>query len=156
MRASPTGAPEHQKRVVLRLKRGIGLGVILAVVGTGCGTGGQLGVKELVRQSKSLQSEAAEGALLAEDAFSGKTTHIYSREHSSDLFGAASQAEALLKAAHTAPSLEPTLRQLAVLAGKISADLKVLGGASGGRDPALARALQAAAQASQKIGEGLE
>ena len=107
----------------LRLKRVLGFGVILAVVG-GCGSGGKLGAKALSQQSKSLQSEAAEGALLAQDAVSGRTTRVYTREHSSDLYKAASQAEASLKAAKTEPALEPKLRQLAVLAGQVSADLK--------------------------------
>jgi hypothetical protein len=134
----------------------LGLGVILALVGAGCGGGGQLGAKALLQQSKSLQSEAAEGALLAQDAVSGKTTRIYTQQHSSDLYKAASQAEASLKAAKTETALEPSLRQLAVLAGHVSADLKRLGSASRDEDRALARALQAAAQASQKIGEGLK
>jgi hypothetical protein len=139
-----------------RLKRVLGLGLILALVGAGCGSGGRLGAKALSQQSKALQSEAAEGALLAQDAASGRTTRIYTREHSSDLSRAASQAEVTLKAAKTDPALESKLRQLAVLAGQVSADLKRLGSASRDEDRALARELQAAAQASQKIGEGLK
>jgi hypothetical protein len=139
----------------LRLKRVLGLGVILALVGGGCRSGGQLGAKALSQQSKSLQSEAAEGALLAQEAASGRTTRIYTREHSSDLYRAASQVEVTLKAAKTEPALEPKLRQLAILAGQVSADLKRLGSASRDEDRVLARELHAAAQASQKIGEGL-
>lgn len=60
-------------------------GVILALLGAGCGGGGRLGAKALSQQAKSLQSLAAEGALLAQDAVSGKTTRVYRREHSSDL-----------------------------------------------------------------------
>ena len=133
----------------------LGLGVILALVGAGCGSGGQLGAKALLQQSKSLQSEAAEGAFLAQDAVSGKTTRIYTSEHSFDLYKAASQAEASLKAAKTEPALEPKLRQLAILASQVSADLKRLGSASRDEQRALARELQAAALASQKIGDGL-
>ncbi len=139
----------------LSLKQVLGLGVILALVGTGCGSGGQLGAEALLQQSKSLRSEAAEGSLLAQDAVSGKTTRIYVREHSSDLYRAASQAEASLKAANTEPALEPMLGALAVLASRVSADLKRLGSASTDEDRALVGELQAAAQASQKIGEGL-
>lgn len=153
-RRSPAPSPEHSKRVTLRLKQMLGLGVILALAGAGCGSG-RLGAKALLQQSKSLQSEAAEGAILAQDAVSGKTTRIYTREHSSDLYGAASQTEASLKAAKTEPALEPKLRQLAVLASQVSAALKRLGSASKDEDDALAHELQAAAQASQKIGEGL-
>ena len=130
--------------------------MIVALFGAGCGGGGKLGVKALSQESKSLQSLAAEGALLAQDAVSGKTTRVYTREHSSDLYKAASQAEASLKAAKTEPALEPKLRRLAVLAAQVRADLKRLGGASKEEERAIGRELQAAAQESQKIGKGLK
>ena len=60
-------------------------GGILALLGAGCGGGGRLGAKALSQQAKSVQSLAAEGALLAQDAVSGKTTRVYRREHFSDL-----------------------------------------------------------------------
>lgn len=154
-RRSSVPSPEHRKHVTLRLKHALGVGLILALVGAGCGSGSQLGAKALLQQSKLLQSEAAEGALLAQDAVAGKTTRIYLREHSSELYEAASQAEATLKAAKTQSGLESKLRQLAVLASQVSADLKRLGSASEDEDRALARELQAAALASAKIGEGL-
>jgi hypothetical protein len=153
-RRSPAPSPEHW-RVSLRLKRILGLGVILALVGAGCGRSGQVRAKAISQLSKSLQSEAAEGALLAQDAASGRTTRIYTREHIAELSKAASLAEVTLKAAKTTPALEPMLHQLAVLAGQVSADLQRLGSASREEDRALAGELQAAAQASQKIGEGL-
>jgi hypothetical protein len=139
----------------LRRERLLVVGVILALVGAGCGSGGKLGAKALSQQSKSLQSLAAEGALLAQDAVSGKTTHIYTREHSSDLYKAASQAEASLKAAKTEPALQPKLRQLTALATQVSAALKRLGRASIDEQRALGRELQTAARDSEKIGEGL-
>ena len=128
----------------------------MALFGAGCGAGGKLGVKALSQKSKSLQSLAAEGALLAEDAVSGKTTRIYLREHSSDLYQAASQAEASLKAAEAEPAFEPKLRRLAVLASQVRAGLERLGGASKEEERAIGGELQAAAQESQKIGEGLK
>lgn len=127
----------------------------MAVFGAGCGGGGKLGAKALSQESKSLQALAAEGVLLAQDAVSGKTTQIYTREHSSDLYKAASQAEASLQAAKTEPALRPKLRRLALLAGRVRADLKRLGGASREEEGALGRALQAAVQESQRIGKGL-
>jgi hypothetical protein len=135
-RRSPAQSPEDGKCVAQRLKRVLRLGVVLALVGAGCGSGGRLGAKALLQQSKSLQSEAAEGALLAQDAASGKTTAIYTREHASALYRAASQIDASLKSAH-------------------SADLRRLGSASEDEQRVLTRELQAAVQASQKIGEGL-
>jgi len=137
------------------MTRLLGMAVIAALAVGGCGSGGALGAAALAQRSKSLRSEAAEGALLAEHAASGRTTRIYTREHASDLAMAASRAEVTLKAATTEPGLEPTLRQLALLAGRVSADLERLGDASMDEDRALARELRAAAQASQEIGERL-
>lgn len=153
-RTAPAPSSDHW-RVSLRSERVLILGVILAVVGVGCATGGQLGAKALSQQSKSIQSEAAEGALLAQDAAAGKTTQIYTREHASDLYRIAVQTEISLKAAHTAPALEPELRKLAVLAAQVGADLDRLSSASKDEERALARELQAAANASQRIGEEL-
>jgi hypothetical protein len=152
-RWSPVPSREHG-RVSPGLKRVLGLGLILTLFGGGCGSGGQPGAAALSQQSKALRSEAAEGALLAQDAASGRTTHIYTREHASDLYMAASHAEVMLKVANVEPALEPGLRRLAILASQISADLERLGGASRDEDRALARELQAAAEASQKIGQG--
>ena len=140
----------------LRRERVLVLGVILALLGAGCGSGSQLGAKALSQQSKSLRSDASEGALLAQDAVSGKTTRIYTREHSSDLYKAASQAEASLKAAKTEPALQPKLRRLTALAARVSAALKRLGGASKDQQRALGRELERAARESEKIGQGLK
>ena len=139
----------------LRRARVLVLAVILALVAAGCGGGGKLGAKALSQQSKSLQSLAAEGALLAQDAVSGKTTRIYTREHSSDLYKAASQAEASLKTAKTGPALHRKLRRLAVLGSQVSAALHRLGGASKGEQRTLAHQLQMAAQQSEQIGKAL-
>ena len=155
-RRSPTPRPAHSNSVWLLLKQLLGLGVILALAGGGCSSGGRLGAKALSQQSKSLQSQAAEGALLAQGAAFGRATQTYTREHSSELYAAASQAEVILKAAKTEPALEPKRSQLAILAGQISADLRRLGSASTDEARAIASELEAAAQASQKIGEGLK
>jgi hypothetical protein len=141
--------------VGLLLKRVLALGVILALVGAGCGSGGRLDARAMLLQSKSVQSQAAEGALLAQDAVAGKTTRIFMREHASALHKAAAATEASLRAATTEPALEPSLRQLTGLAGHVSADLERLAGASESEQRSLTRDLQAAAQASQRIGEGL-
>jgi hypothetical protein len=152
-RRSP--APRPGTRVPDRRRQVLGLGMILSLIGVGCGTGGQLGAEDLLQQSNSLQSEAAEGALLAQDAVSGDATRIFIREHAADLSTAASEIEVSLKAATTEPALEPKLRQLAVLASQISADLNRLDDASEDEERTLTRELQAAARASQRIGEGL-
>jgi hypothetical protein len=141
--------------VSLRRERLLALAVILAVLCAGCGSGGKLGARALSQQSKSLQSLAAEGALLAQDALSGKTTSVYTREHSADLYKAASQAEASLKTAQTRPALQPKLRRLAALAAQVSAALHRLGGAPKDEQRTLGRELQAAAQQSKQIGKAL-
>ena len=133
----------------------VGLGAILALTAAGCGSSSQLDAKALLERSKTLRSEAAEGALLAEDAVSGKATRIYTHEHAFELSTAAAHIEASLRAARTAPALEPELGQLAALASQISADLQRLSGASTDEQRTLTGELQAAAQASQRIGEGL-
>jgi hypothetical protein len=145
----------EQRRPSARLKRVLSFGAILVLVGGGCGGGGKLGTKALSREAKSLQSEAAEGALLAQDVASGRTTRIYTREQSSALSGAASRTESTLKAAKTAPALQSRVRQLAVLAGQLGANLKRLGNASRDEARALARKLETAGRASQKIDGGL-
>ncbi len=141
--------------MAVRIAGALVLVVVVAVFGAGCG-GGKLGAKALQQESASLRSLAAEGALLAEDAASGKTTAIYTREHAADLVQAASQAEASLKTAKTAPLLERKLRRLVVIAAQVRGDLERLGGASRDEERALGRGLQAAADESQRIGEGLK
>jgi hypothetical protein len=128
---------------------------MLAMLGGGCGSGAKVGAAALLQQAKSLQSHAAEGALLAQDAVAGKTTSIYTREHASELYDAASRDVAPLKTAKTEPVLEPKLRRLTALATRVAADLERLGGASTDERRRLGRELEAAAQESQKIGEGL-
>jgi hypothetical protein len=133
----------------------LGLVVILPLVGAACGSSGQLGTKALLQQSNTLRSEAAEGALLSEDAVSGKATSNYIHEHAVELSEAASQIEATLQAASTDPSLEPERGQLVVLARRIGADLERLSEASTDEQRTLTSELQAAADASRRIGDGL-
>jgi hypothetical protein len=133
----------------------LALGLIMTLIAAGCGASSQLGAKGLLQDSKTLRSAAAEGALLAEDAVSGKATGKYTHEHAVELSEAASQIQATLKAATTEPGLEPALGKLAILAGQISADLERLSEASTDEQSALTRELQAAADASRRIGEGL-
>jgi hypothetical protein len=136
-------------------RRALALGGVVAFLCAGCG-GGKLGAKALSQQAESLQSVAAEGALLARDASAGKTTRTFARVHSSDLDEAASQAASSLRTAKTRPALEPKLRRLAALAGGVSDELKRLGGASQEEQRALAGKLQSAAERSKQIGEGLK
>jgi hypothetical protein len=131
-------------------------GITLVVLGSGCGNGAELGAASLLQRAKSLQSHAAEGALLAEDAAAGNTTAVYTREHASDLAQAAARDAASLKAAKVEAALEPKLRRLRAVATRVAVDLQRLGTASSNAQRRLGRELEASAQASQKIGAGLE
>jgi hypothetical protein len=146
---SMTLNPSTRRTSVLRLA------AICALIGTACTSSGQLGAKALLEQSKTLRSQAAEGALLAEDAVSGKATSNYVHEHAVELSEAASQVGATLQAGSTDPSLEPERGQLVVLARRISDDLLRLSEASNDEQRTLTSELQAAADASQRIGDGL-
>jgi hypothetical protein len=115
----------------------------MSVLGAGCASDGSLGASELTHQLQSLQSLAAEGALLAQDAAFGRTTRTYTREHASQLYRAATQAESMLRGATTDPSLESQRRELIVLAGRLRSELERLGNASRVEDRVLARELQA-------------
>jgi hypothetical protein len=141
--------------VSARLVATLVLGAILALLGAGCGGGGKLGAKALSQEATALQSLAAEGALLAEDAVAGKSTSIYVREHSADLSGAASKVETSLKSAKTEPALEPRLRRLAALAARVRADLERLGSASKEEERVIGRELEAGAKESEQIGKAL-
>ena len=139
-----------------RLKQFLFWSIVLAVLAAGCGGRGELGAKALSQHSKSLESGAAEGALLAEDASSGRTTDIYLHEHAADLIGAISRETASLTKAEADPGLEPKLRALRGLAVRVSAELRQLPGASRDRQRALGRELGSAAGELERIGKGLE
>ena len=62
--------------------------MLVVLLGAACG-GGDLGPTALSQRAGSLQSTAAEGALLAHDAASGKTAGTWTREHSAELAAAA-------------------------------------------------------------------
>jgi hypothetical protein len=131
------------------------LALTLVIVGVACGRGGTLEPEALSQEAETLRSDAAEGALLAQDTLAGKTTRVYTRAHASYLSEDASQTAATLSAATTEPALEPELRQLAELAGQVSDALERLANASQDEERTLVGELQAAAEASRKIGEGL-
>ena len=137
-----------------RAVRIVGLGVVLALV-TGCGGRGELDAGALSQQAKSLQSVAAEGALLAQDAASGKSTRAYSGEHSAELHAAASQTATSLEAATTTPALDPMRRRLAVLATQVTSYLDRIRDASESEDHALSRSLELAAERIETLGRSL-
>ena len=124
----------------------LALVAVIALLASGCGSSGRLSAKALTQKSTSLESLAAEGALLARHAGAGKTTHIFTRVHSGYLYEAASKEASSLRTAKTEPALEPKLRHVTSLAGKVSVDLRRVGHASKAEQPRLARQLEAAAK----------
>jgi len=132
----------------------LALAILGVFVCAGCG-GGKLSAEALSKQAEALQSVAAEGALLGQDAGAGKTTRTFAREHADDLYKVASKEEASLRTATTEPSLESKLRRLTVVARETSAALKQLGDAPEGEQRQLGARLTRAADELERIIAGL-
>jgi hypothetical protein len=126
--------------------------MLVVLVCASCSAGGRLGAKDLARQLDALRSHAAEGALLAQDAAAGRSTHTFPREHSSALSESVAQVETSLKGATTEPALEAELSQLEVLAARIGSALDRLATAPRSQDPAIARELQASERLAADVG----
>ncbi len=152
---SEPGPRGQRGRIGLRIWKSCALAGVLAILATGCG-GGELSADALSKQAESVQSVAAEGAMLARDAAAGKATGTFTRVHSSELEKSASQAASSLESAQTQPALEPKLRRLAALAGDVSDELDRLGEASKAEQRALAVRLASAAVRSKRLGKGLK
>jgi hypothetical protein len=129
--------------------------VVVLALGTGCGGHGELDAGALSQQAKSLQSVAAEGALLADDAASGKSTRVYSGEHSAELRGAAAQIAASLEAAKTTPVLDPKRRRLVALGTQVTSYLGRIRDAPGSEDRAVSSGLAVAARRIEALGRSL-
>ncbi len=129
--------------------------VALVLLSAGCG-GGELSAGALSKEADSVRSLASEGALLAEDSSAEKTTHIFTRVHSSELEKAAAQSASTLEASKTKPALEPKLHRLATLARGVSDNLQQLGSAPQSEQRTLANELQRAADQSNRIAQSLK
>lgn len=114
-----------------------------------------MGAAALAKQSDAIVALAAEGALVAQDGVDGKTTAIFTREHSAGLAKAAAITASSLGKAQTRPPLERPLRRLRVLAARVRDQLERLGGASQEEQRSIARALERAAAEATKISAGL-
>jgi hypothetical protein len=133
-------------------KLALSVGVLVVLVCAGCSAGGRLGSEELSQQLDALRSHAAEGALLAQDAAAGRSTHTFTREHSSALSESVAQAETSLKGATTEPALEAKLSRLEGLAARIGSALERLSTAPRSQDGAIARELQASERLAADVG----
>ncbi|MEP6909458.1 MAG: hypothetical protein ABI896_03385 [Actinomycetota bacterium] len=99
----------------------------------GCGGGGTLSKKELQTQAGSVESFAAEGALVAQSVEEGRATDTYVRVHTEYLGKAAAKIDATLASAHANGSLEDKRAQAAKLAALVTQELDQLHGAPGDR-----------------------
>jgi hypothetical protein len=88
---------------------------LAAVLLAGCGS------QTLQQQSKSLKALAAEGGLLAGNAARGRSTTVFTREHTSFLLKSANASASALARETSAKG-----RQLAQVAARIQGDLERL------------------------------
>jgi hypothetical protein len=95
---------------------------VLALLLCSCG-GGQLSKKELQKDVESIQSLAAEGALVARDAADGSTTDVFVRVHSQSLQKAADKVEQKLSSAHASGSLDAHRAKAQRLAARVADEL---------------------------------
>jgi hypothetical protein len=101
----------------------LAIAVLLAV---GCGGGGTLSRDSLRKEAESIQSVAAEGALLAQDAADGRTTTPFASVHSEVLAKSAGKVARKLESAAVAPGLEQDRVRAARLATRIEEELAKL------------------------------
>jgi hypothetical protein len=121
----------------------------------GCGGGGTLDQEAFQKEAESIQSFAAEGALLAGEVADGKSTVPFVRVHAGELHEQAVKLEETLAAAEAVPAVEDELAQAVALAGDVAASLDQLEREPGNAE--LARGAQrkletAASQAKQLAG----
>jgi hypothetical protein len=141
--------------VPVRFREMLVMAAFALLLVSGCGGGGSLGAKSLAKQSGTLQSLAAEGALLAHDSAAGRSLGIFRREQAASLSEAAAAAETSLKHARTTPALRRKLGELARIAARVHGDLERLKSASKAEQRTLGRALEADAKQSERIGTEL-
>ena len=106
-----------------------------------CGGGGTLSTKAFQKQAESLQSFAAEGALVAEGTADGRATETFVSVHTEYLGKAATNVETDLGSAQASGGLEEKRKSALRLAGRITDQLEQLHRAPD--DPKLAARLAA-------------
>jgi hypothetical protein len=99
--------------------------ILLGLLLSGC-NGGTVDQHALKRDAEKVGSLATEGQLLANDVSQGATTEPFARVHAGELARAASDFADALSKRPTSPGIEPEVRELAAVAGKVSDDLERL------------------------------
>jgi hypothetical protein len=117
-----------------------------------CG-GGELSAEALKKEAESIQSFAAEGALLARDVADGRSTAPFARVHAGELATKAAKLAQTLASARPAPAVEADHARAVDLAARVAATLKELEQVPGDAD--LARRLQRELEAAAKQAEEL-
>jgi hypothetical protein len=118
----------------------------------GCGRQGAPSTHALQQETASLQSLAAEGAILASDAARGRSTSTFVRVHGADLTKAARASAATLAKGHTHDA-----RTLASLAARLGDELDRLAhsGSNRAEQRRLAVQLRQGAARAARIGKRL-
>jgi hypothetical protein len=131
------------------------LALALAIVVAGCGGGGTLSESALEKNAEAIESLAAEGSLLAEEAAEGSTTTAFARVHAEYLAEAADKLSRTLESARPNESVRKKRTEALRLSREVSRDLGELG--SSPSDRPLARRLKArldhAAEAAGQLAE---
>jgi hypothetical protein len=112
---------------------------VMAAV-AGCGGGSELGPDALANEVETVQSLAAEGALVARQVAEGAATRTFVKVHTSYLHEQAASVERTLSTASVSPSLAARRRRAVSIAGKVERDLERLQRRPGNRE--LARRLE--------------
>jgi hypothetical protein len=117
-----------------------------------CG-GGELSAEALKKEAESIQSFAAEGALLARDVADGRSTASFARVHAGELAKNTAMLEQTLASARAAPAVEADLARAVDLAARVAATLEELEQAPGDADAArrVQRELEAAAKQAEEL-----
>jgi hypothetical protein len=89
----------------------------------GCGGGGTLSRASFQKEAESIQSVAANGALLAHDAADGRTTTPFAAIHSDDLAESVAKVSKKLESAEVEPGLEQDRGRAVRLASRIEDEL---------------------------------
>jgi hypothetical protein len=118
----------------------VALGLLTALLLTGCAGSGSLTAKQLQKEQEAVHSTAAEGALLAGQVAEDRTTEPFARVHSGKLAEQAKSAASSLEQASAPPRLEPARRRAARRASEVQSALEELHDAPD--DPAVGRRVQ--------------
>jgi hypothetical protein len=100
--------------------------VLLLVAAAGCGASSTLTEDGLRKHAETVQSAAAEGALLAGDVARDRTTEPFARIHSGELADQATSAANSLAVATAPPGLDPDRRRAVATATRVSDALEQL------------------------------